>query len=134
MEKYKYRFGDPVWVCLDGRNNSEAIFVCELFGCAKIIFSNGIEVMSVSFDFIKPRDHVGHHETWKIFPAEKPKDDELCIVSICYDGCDTKHRYTSVGWRSSALAKENAWIVDNEVRTDIEAWIPLPLPFKPNCD
>lgn len=59
-----------------------------------------------------------------------PVSEELVIVSIKDDRGDHVVKHTSFGWRTSYMVNENAWIVDNEVRTDIEAWMPLPEPYK----
>ena len=59
----------------------------------------------------------------------RPNDEEEVIVSICDDSGDTKFCYTSVGWRSRNILGKNAWVVDNTVRSDVVAWMPLPEPY-----
>jgi len=51
------------------------------------------------------------------------------IVSINDDRGDNDYRYTVTGWY---LAEGKCWIVDNEATINVEAWMPLPKPYKPS--
>lgn len=59
-----------------------------------------------------------------------PANEELVIVSIKDDHGDYIRRYTSFGWQPHGFINKNDWIVENEVRNDVEAWMPLPEPYK----
>lgn len=49
------------------------------------------------------------------------------IVTIQDDNGDRPLVYTTVGW----YLDDGRWIVDNEVRQDVIAWMNLPEPWKP---
>ena len=65
------------------------------------------------------------HE-WKLYPEEIPKNDEMKIITICDESGDYPYTYSYVGWY---LKEADGWIVDNELRKDIIAWMPLPFPY-----
>ena len=56
-----------------------------------------------------------------------PKNSELKIVAIKDESDDSSYTYTTFGWY---LKQANCWIVDNEMRTDVYAWMVLPWPPK----
>ena len=56
-----------------------------------------------------------------------PKNDELKIVAIKDEHGDNPYIFPTVGWY---LEKADCWIVDNECRSDVYAWMPLPEPPK----
>lgn len=132
----EYKFGDPIWLCLDGRTNIQAIYVGENFGCAKIVTASSlVNILNVSFDLIKPRLTQGCFEgLWIKFPDQQPSCDTPYIVSIRDDSGDSTYHYTDVGWRSSSFLQDNAWIVDNEVNYNVEAWMFMPEPYKERND
>ena len=129
--KTDYKFGDPIWICLEKGNDIEAIFIRKSFGCAIVVTeSSSTSALHVAFDLIKPRKIIVDCEhQWIPFPLQQPKCDTPYIVSIRDDSGDHVRRYTSVGWRSSSFLQENAWIVDDEVNCNVEAWMPMPEPF-----
>ena len=54
-----------------------------------------------------------------------PRDNDDVIVSIYDDRGDRPDEYTAVGWYG-----DGHWIVDNEFRYDVVAWMPLPKPYR----
>lgn len=91
--------------------------------------------INVSFDLIKPRLTQGCFEgLWIKFPDQQPSCDTPYIVSIRDDSGDSVRHYTDVGWRSSSFLQDNAWIVDNEVNYNVEAWMFMPEPYKERND
>ena len=68
-------------------------------------------------------------EQAKWIPVSKrvPNSDDWAIVTILDESGDTPYRYTDLGWY---MEQGHAWIVDNEVRRDIIAWMPKPRPWK----
>ena len=65
-----------------------------------------------------------------LFPEQQPKCDSPFIVSIRDDSGDSVRHYTDIGWRSSSFLQDNAWIVDNEINYNVEAWMFMPEPYK----
>lgn len=64
---------------------------------------------------------------WIPVSERVPNSDDWVIVTILDESGDAPYRYTEFGWY---MMQGHAWIVDNEVRRDIIAWIPLPRPYK----
>lgn len=65
---------------------------------------------------------------WISVKDRLPPANDLVIVSINDDRGDNDYRYTDAGWY---LAEGKCWIVDNEATINVEAWMPLPKPYKP---
>ena len=63
------------------------------------------------------------------FPTTEllPKNDDWVIVTVLDESGDTPYRYTHFGWYLEAV---DGWIIDNERRNDVIAWMPLPTPWK----
>ncbi len=68
---------------------------------------------------------------WTPVAERLPKNDELKIVAIKDEHGDSPYAYVAVGWY---LEKACCWIVDNEWRTDVYSWMPLPLPPEPEVE
>ena len=56
-----------------------------------------------------------------------PNGQTEVIVSCCDDAGDSKYNYTSFGWMTR---DGEYWIVDNEINYYVNAWMPLPEPWK----
>ena len=67
--------------------------------------------------------------TLKWIPVLKhlPKNDDQVIISIRDNSGDNVLYYSDFGWY---LEEAKCWIVDNEQRRDIIAWMPKPKPYK----
>ena len=132
MINHDYKFGDPIWFYPDGKNNVDAIFVRDGFGCAVIVTHSSFNMtMNVSYDMIKHKSLKKVFEgQWIPFPEQQPKCDSPFIVSIRDDSGDSIRYYTDIGWRSSSFLQDNAWIVDNEINYNVEAWMFMPEPYK----
>lgn len=60
-----------------------------------------------------------------------PNGQTEVIVSCCDDSGDSKYNYTSCGWMTR---DGEYWIVDNEINYYVNAWMPLPEPYRKDGD
>ena len=56
---------------------------------------------------------------------DTPPSEETVIVSIKDDTADRPYYYTSTGWYYKAI-----WVVDDEVKNQVNGWMDLPEPLK----
>ena len=63
---------------------------------------------------------------WILCADRLPKNDDWKIITILDEHGDTPYRYSDFGWY---FDNAKCWIVDAEPRTDVLAWMPLPLPY-----
>lgn len=54
-----------------------------------------------------------------------PEDDSEVIVSVYDDSYDNVYEYTCVAWYF-----KGSWIHNNEIISCVDAWMPLPKPYK----
>lgn len=71
------------------------------------------------------------HGEWIPVTEQLPENEDWVNVTILDESGDTPSRYTDFGWYLEAVG---GWIVDNERRNDIIAWIPLAEPYKGESD
>lgn len=64
---------------------------------------------------------------WIPVSEQLPKNEDWVTVTILDESGDTPYRYTDFGWY---MMQGHAWIVGNEVRNDIIAWMSKPKPYK----
>ena len=62
---------------------------------------------------------------WIFVDEHLPEYGDIVIVTILDDFGDNSYSYTTVGFY---VKEGKCWIVDNEIRRDVVAWMPLPLP------
>lgn len=55
-----------------------------------------------------------------------PRTEDFMIITILDDGGDIPIIYSDFGWYASV---GGFWVVDNETRKDVIAWMPLPTPY-----
>lgn len=64
---------------------------------------------------------------WIPVSERLPNGQTEVIVSCCDDSGDSKYNYTSCGWMTR---DGEYWIVDNEINYYVNAWMPLPEPWR----
>jgi len=79
-------------------------------------------------NFLKTRPSA---QRWIPASERLPTNDDWVIVTILDERGDTPFRYTDIGWY---LDVANCWIIDAEQRTDVRAWMPLPMPWRGDGD
>ncbi len=67
------------------------------------------------------------HGEWIPCSERLPNGQTEVIVSCCDDAGDYKYNYTSFGWMTR---DGEYWIVDNEINYYVNAWMPLPEPWR----
>lgn len=65
-------------------------------------------------------------QRWIPCSERLPKNDDFVIVTVLDERGDTPYRYSDFGWY---FDRASCWIVDAEERTDVIAWMPLPIPY-----
>ena len=98
-----------------------------------------IDAVLFEFPTIEPEDRCGECDAWNQYknypprPQWIPCDERMpdgqteVIVSCCDDAGDSRYDYTACGWMTR---DGEYWIVDNEINYYVNAWMPLPKPWK----
>ena len=74
-----------------------------------------------------PIDDIPSAQQWIPTTELLPKNDDWVVVTVLDESGDTPYRYTHFGWYLEAV---DGWIIDNERRNDVIAWMPLPSPYR----
>lgn len=80
-----------------------------------------------AIDVIESLPSAEPEQKWIPVSEALPDYEDIVIVSIRDDSGDTPYSYTTAGFY---VTDGHLWIVDNEVRRDIVAWMPLPQPYR----
>ena len=76
---------------------------------------------------IKTLEELPHAQPHWIPCSERlPRTEDFMIITILDDGGDIPIIYSDFGWYASV---GGFWVVDNETRKDVIAWMPLPEPY-----
>ena len=79
-----------------------------------------------AFDAIEELPSAQPKSNWIPCSERLPRTEDFMIITMLDDSGDIPIIYSDFGWYASV---GGFWVVDNETRKDVVAWMPLPKPY-----